>query len=157
MRELFRIVRAERHHIFQREELRVVYLLADFANRIFERDVVARTQSAHIRHEAVRRDPLLQVFQVLRSGVDADERLFFSAAEQARRFVACGFDLFQRLVERPFCPGTVKTADGPVDFGFGRKVERRGRYTGDGYLLNEITSVHIENPFALRTKTALKN
>src|SRR5215470_9293257 len=114
-------------------------------------------QSAHIRHEAARRDPLLQVFHVLRRGVGADERLFSGAAEQASGFVACGFNLLQRFVERPFCPGTVKTADGPVDFGYGRKVERRGCYTGDGYLLNEITSVHIENPFALQTKTALKN
>lgn len=99
---LFRLVYAERKHVLKGEEFRVVYLLADFVDRICERDVVARAQRAQVGFEAARGQALFQLFQIFGRGVCADELLVSGAAEQTGDAVTRRFDLLQRFIKAPF-------------------------------------------------------
>src|SRR6185436_15714417 len=107
--------------ILEREEASVVDLLSHFADRVFERNVVARSQRPHTRSEACSLNPCLQCLQVFWCSFRSDERLFSGATEQAHAhgFETRLFDPFQALIEGPFRPRSVEAADMPIDtFGF---------------------------------------
>ena len=139
------LVDAERQHERQSKRSRVVDLTTNLGDRIGERDIVPRAQRAHLCLQPAGGEPLFQTGEVLGRCLGGDEWLVFGPRQQARRVVASGLDLPQRIVERPRRPGAVETADRPADGGIERPRAGRAERGGgpvDERALEKRASIH---------------
>jgi hypothetical protein len=85
-----------------------------FPDRFVQRNVVPRTQRAHVRGQAAGGYSLFQRREIVRRRVGADERLVFGTGQETDGLVTGRLDLLQRLVEAPRRPWPVETPDGPT-------------------------------------------